>query len=80
MGCKCELKNCALLENGKCCSTSTIPCKSVPEQFLDHSASAHNSDYAKCPTCKPLREGSTKSDMKVYTSSRKPLRPPSGTN
>ena len=52
MGCKCELKNCTLLGNGVCCSTNTVPCESVPEQFLDYSMAAHNSDYEKsCETC-----------------------------
>ena len=54
MGCKCDIKNCSLWggENGGTCySTNTIPCKSVPEQFLDCSASAHNSDCAKSKNC-----------------------------
>ena len=60
VSCKCELKNCALWGDGVCVSQNTIPCKSMPEQFLDYSASAHNSDYAKlykehnfryCPYC-----------------------------
>ena len=35
MHCKCDFKNCSLWAGGECCSTNTIPCTSIPEQFLD---------------------------------------------
>ena len=45
----------------------------------DYAKREIKSNTEQLDNSKPLREGKTKGNTKVYTSSRKPLRPPAGT-